>query len=84
MRMKKTSSYPLPVWQMLFGIIISAGCYYFTLDSDSMRVKTVQIADGSIRGVRETSLRKQVDFYAFRGIPFAKPPLGELRFKVNF
>lgn len=23
-------------------------------------------------------------FYSFKGIPYAQPPLGDLRFKVNF
>lgn len=44
--------------------------------------KIVQTANGVIRGIRLTSERKNVDFHAFRGIPYAKPPLGDLRFKV--
>lgn len=44
----------------------------------------VKTTNGRVRGVRETTQRKQVDFVAFRGIPYAKPPLGELRLKVNF
>lgn len=42
----------------------------------------VETNTGSIRGLRETSLWKKVDFHAFRGIPYAKPPVGDLRFKV--
>lgn len=72
--------YPI-VFLVIVGILV--GCF-FLFDENATRIKTVEIADGSIRGIRETSLRKQVDFYAFRGIPFGKPPLGELRFKVNF
>lgn len=45
--------------------------------------KIVQTANGLIRGQHEISQREKVGFYAFRGIPYAKPPLGELRFKVN-
>lgn len=76
---KQKMLYPI-VFIVIVGILV--GCY-FLFDENSTSVKTIEIADGSIRGVRETSLRKHVDFYAFRGIPFAKPPLGELRFKVN-
>lgn len=43
----------------------------------------VATTNGWVRGVRETTQRKQVAFVAFRGIPYAKPPLGELRLKVN-
>lgn len=43
----------------------------------------IQTKNGLIRGLHETSQRKHVDFYAFRGIPYAKAPLNELRFKVS-
>lgn len=44
--------------------------------------KIIETNSGSIRGRLETSIWKKVDFYAFRGIPYAKPPVGDLRFKV--
>lgn len=37
---------------------------------------------GRIRGSLEKS-SEGIDFYAFKGIPYAKPPVGELRFKVT-
>ena len=43
----------------------------------------VQIEDGQIEGIIMQS-RLGYDFAAFRGIPFAEPPLKELRFQVNF
>lgn len=46
--------------------------------------RVVETKNGQVRGRRETSLRNKVDFFAFRGIPYAKPPLGDLRFKVSF
>lgn len=44
---------------------------------------TVEIDDGRIEGIVMKS-RLGKDFAAFRGIPFAEPPLGELRFLVRF
>lgn len=48
----------------------------------STPVKTVETGNGLVRGSRHTSLRKKVEFFAFRGIPYAKPPVGDLRLKV--
>lgn len=45
--------------------------------------RTVNTKLGQIRGIRKTSLLKQTDFYSFKGIPYAKSPTGELRFKVS-
>ncbi|KAJ8673052.1 hypothetical protein QAD02_004313 [Eretmocerus hayati] len=40
----------------------------------------VTVNDGSLRGVLKTSC-EGYDYYAFLGIPYAKPPVGDLRFK---
>lgn len=45
--------------------------------------KTVEIKDGAVRGLMNRTILNQKDFFSFRGIPFAKPPVGELRFKVQ-
>lgn len=44
--------------------------------------KTVDTNDGAIRGRRSTTFLKNTPFYSFKGIPYAKPPVGNLRFKV--
>lgn len=44
--------------------------------------KMVETKSGRVRGIRKESLLKKVGFYAFKSIPYAKPPIGELRFKV--
>jgi hypothetical protein len=41
----------------------------------------VVLKHGSLKGHRLTS-RKGREIFAFQGIPYAKPPVGELRFKV--
>lgn len=45
-------------------------------------VPSLDTEDGRISGILEKS-QKGREFYSFYGIPFAKPPLGKLRFKVT-
>uniref|UniRef100_A0AAR5PZ01 Carboxylesterase type B domain-containing protein n=1 Tax=Dendroctonus ponderosae TaxID=77166 RepID=A0AAR5PZ01_DENPD len=40
----------------------------------------ITIPDGTIRGQVNSTVRENVTFYSFRGIPYAKPPVGNLRF----
>lgn len=42
----------------------------------------VEITDGLLVGTNEVT-NKGTRYSAFRGIPFAEPPLGELRFAVS-
>jgi len=42
----------------------------------------VKTAKGTIRGYTSKS-RGGRDYYSFTGIPYAKPPIDELRFKVS-
>nr|WCC58170.1 carboxylesterase [Pharsalia antennata] len=41
----------------------------------------VSLPSGQIRGAVKTTLREGKTFYAFLGIPFAAPPVGNLRFQ---
>jgi len=43
----------------------------------------VRISKGAIQGVTSKS-RDGRDFYSFTAIPYAKAPVDELRFEVNF
>ncbi|XP_018403763.1 PREDICTED: esterase FE4-like [Cyphomyrmex costatus] len=46
----------------------------------AMNEITVQVAEGKLKGVVVNGCN-HVKYLAFRGIPYAKPPVGELRFK---
>lgn len=45
--------------------------------------KTVQTEYGAIRGKLMSTIYDAKPYYSYRGIPYAKPPLNELRFKVS-
>lgn len=56
------------------------GFLFLFLDGDAVVINTKQ---GSLRGLVFQS-RNGAEYHAFMGIPFAKPPIGELRLEVNF
>ncbi|XP_065202786.1 esterase FE4-like [Planococcus citri] len=48
------------------------------LDSNEI---IVRVNEGQIRGIKQTSTVFQSQYYSFYGIPYAQPPLKDLRFK---
>jgi hypothetical protein len=48
---------------------------------DMAETYIVRVAQGKLRGGRVTT-NTGTPYYSFQGIPYAKPPVGELRFKV--
>ncbi|XP_031630361.1 esterase E4-like [Contarinia nasturtii] len=44
--------------------------------------KIVKTKSGPIRGLVQKTLWYEEEYYSFRGIPYAKPPVGGLRFKA--
>ena len=44
---------------------------------------TVKVEKGTVKGVREDGEESGKYYYAFRGVRYAQPPTGKLRFKVR-
>lgn len=66
------------------AFLVSIAVVGFAKTEEDIEYKTVDTNNGKVRGIRKTSLIKEVNFYSFKGIPYAKSPTGELRFKVSF
>lgn len=43
----------------------------------------VQTEHGKLQGRAYESVLTKTEYYAFLGVPYARPPLGELRFQVS-
>lgn len=63
----------LPLWFALLSNGVNG-------DAD---VVEIDIESGRIRGKQASTVYQEKPYYSFRGIPFARPPIKDLRFKVN-
>ncbi|XP_055320352.1 esterase B1-like [Sitodiplosis mosellana] len=52
------------------------------VNGDGGDVVEIEIESGRIRGKRSLTLFGEKPYYSFRGIPYAQPPLKDLRFKA--
>lgn len=50
--------------------------------SQSNEYKIIETEYGPIRGIKDTTVFDEKPFYAYRGIPYAQPPIGNLRYQV--
>lgn len=64
----------------LFVLLISS-LEYFIISSP--RTFVVETPSGAVRGLVLRTVWNSVKYSSFKGIPYAKPPLGDLRFKVK-
>lgn len=46
------------------------------------KYNTVKTKSGPVKGEKQLTTFENKEFYAYKGIPYAKPPVGSLRFKV--
>ncbi|ODN06567.1 Venom carboxylesterase-6 [Orchesella cincta] len=75
-RMAFWDSLNLP-WKMILGLL----ALLFIDISFCGDAPVVEIVNGRIKGEEKES-RDDREFYAYRGIPYAKPPIGNLRFEA--
>lgn len=64
---------------ILFAIAVI--CAVNGISADQYRI--IGTINGEVRGIKKSTLLRGVPFYSFKGIPYAKPPVDELRFKVK-
>ncbi|XP_014614861.1 PREDICTED: juvenile hormone esterase-like isoform X2 [Polistes canadensis] len=48
---------------------------------DCKKGSVLSLEQGLIKGVIEENINSKEEYFAYRGIPYAKPPIGKLRFK---
>ena len=56
------------------------------MNSSEMNLQEFIVAeteDGKVKGVKKVTCLNE-EYFSFQGIPFAKPAVGNLRFKVKF
>ena len=71
--------------RILVGVIILTLVVGVTIFAVVQTVDTVEIetSQGRVKGFIDVTVNGK-QFLAFKGIPYAKPPVGSLRFKVSF
>lgn len=62
--------------------MIVFGCFVLLFTIVVGEYQTINLLQGQLFGSTLKS-RDGRDFMAFQGIPYAEPPIGDLRFKVN-
>lgn len=73
------------MWRFIFafGLALSFELSLVNYVNGDADVVEVDIESGRIRGKRSLTLFREKPYYSFRGIPYAQPPIKDLRFKVG-
>nr|WCC58162.1 carboxylesterase [Pharsalia antennata] len=65
-----------------FLVLCMVEIYSQAPEGSNANFPVIQIKDGSVRGRRSRTVGDQMVYYAFQGIPYAEPPIGNRRFRA--
>lgn len=68
---------------VLINILLCCLASNIVCGNDEEQYKVVNTQHGDVRGKLLKTLFDDGEYFSFKGIPYAKPPLNELRFKVS-
>ena len=57
-------------------------CALLVASALATEAPVLRVQQGSLKGKILTSIASKREYFAFLGIPYAKPPVGDLKFKV--
>ncbi|XP_066149477.1 juvenile hormone esterase-like isoform X2 [Euwallacea fornicatus] len=66
------------LWSVLFAILLNFNCGKVAFGQEEAPI--ISITDGRLRGTTSKTVGLNVTYYAYRGIPYAKKPINDLRF----
>lgn len=74
----------IPLQLLLLTALLVFGCCATEKHvSIADEIKIIETTSGLVRGKSFSTLFQSKQYYAFKGIPYAEPPINSLRFKVN-
>ena len=69
--------------QLVVVLLVTVGTFSILVSvAQTSEQTTVEVQQGLLKGKLLTAFRSKNNFVGFLGIPYAKPPVGELKFKV--
>lgn len=71
----------ISVISVLYTVLVLLNSAYKN-DTQLAIYTTIETENGAVRGKLDRTFLQNMPYYAFKGIPYAKPPIRELRFKV--
>lgn len=68
--------------QLKLVLIFVWQCFVIVYCDDYCDPLMVRTSDGMVKGIYQRTYLDNKTYIAFKGIPYAQPPVGELRFRV--